>query len=217
MTLKELSDRINEMTDAELYKEISTLLYNCFRGYKISETTLKYLFQHCEANNSDIYRIAMNDAWVKYLSHVHAAQNAALNIIRPIFHTKDEFVSNYAEYNQYQIIDKLFEGNKPNNDIWKTLDVERNNLLIIEVKGDSMIHVGFDTGDIILVDTMKRVEHNNVIVAELNHTIYVKRYKILKGSVYLHSENEKYPAFRVTSDDNFEVIGVVKQVIKKVI
>ena len=217
MTLKELSDRINEMTDAELYKEISRLLYNCFRGYKISETTLKYLFQHCEENNSDIYRIAMNDAWIKYLSYSKVAQNAELNIIRPIFHTKDEFVSNYAEYNQYQLIEKLFEGNKPNNDIWNTLDVERNNLLIIEVKGDSMINAGFDTGDIILVDTMKSVEHNNIIVAELNHTIYVKRYKISEGSVFLHSENEKYPPYRVNSEDNFEVIGVVKQVIKKVI
>ena len=86
------------------------------------------------------------------------------------------------------------------------------------VKGDSMIDVGIEAGDIAVIDRSISPEHGDVVVAYLNGEFNVKRLDLThkdEGYIELKSENPKGPHFRINENDDFEVWGVVVYTIKK--
>ena len=86
----------------------------------------------------------------------------------------------------------------------------------VKVKGDSMVNAGIFSGDILIVDRSVRSYQNRIIVAILNGEFTVKRFRKSGGSVFLIAENPDYPVLRITQDMDFEIWGVVINVIHHV-
>ena len=86
------------------------------------------------------------------------------------------------------------------------------------VEGESMIDLGIDEGDIVVIDRSIEAEHGDVVVSYINGEFNVKLLDLSHkkdGYIELKSANPKYPNFRIDEYDNFEVWGVVIWTIKK--
>jgi DNA polymerase V len=87
---------------------------------------------------------------------------------------------------------------------------------LIRVKGDSMVGASINNGDILLVDKYKTVKDGDIVVAEINSKLVVKKIKFEEHCVALISENPNYLPIIVSKNDNFKIWGVVRSAIKTV-
>lgn len=83
----------------------------------------------------------------------------------------------------------------------------------VRVNGDSMIGAGIHSGDLLIVDRSLEAKNNCVIIAALNGELTVKRIHLRNNKITLVPENENYAAQKIEGDMEFEVWGVVTNVI----
>ena len=83
----------------------------------------------------------------------------------------------------------------------------------VRVSGDSMTGAGVHDGDLLVVDRSKEPVSGNVVIAVLDGELTVKRLRIKRGKYTLEPENDNYPVQKITKDNEFEVWGVVTNVI----
>lgn len=84
------------------------------------------------------------------------------------------------------------------------------------VVGDSMIDIGFRSGDLLLYDTNKPASHGNIVILNLNGYLYVKRYCYVDGRHIFVSENKKYADIIPNEEDTYFIKGVVISKIEQV-
>jgi len=83
----------------------------------------------------------------------------------------------------------------------------------VKVTGDSMIKAGIHPDDILIVDRSLEPTDKKVVIAVINGDLTVKRIRIIKGKYYLMPENEDYETLEIREEMDFEVWGVVTNVI----
>ena len=83
----------------------------------------------------------------------------------------------------------------------------------VRVAGDSMLGAGIHPGDLLVVDRSLEPKDKNVIIAALNGELTVKRIRIRRKKITLEAENKDYPPQQITKETEFEVWGVVTNVI----
>jgi len=83
----------------------------------------------------------------------------------------------------------------------------------VRVAGDSMIDAGIHPGDILIVDRSLEPADKKVVIAVINGELTVKRIRMKKGRIYLTPENENYKPIEIENEMNFDIWGVVTNVI----
>jgi len=83
----------------------------------------------------------------------------------------------------------------------------------VRANGDSMIGAGIHTGDLLVVDRSLEPADKSVVIAVVNGELTVKRIRIKNNKITLQPENENYAACQITDSVEFEVWGVVTNVI----
>ncbi|HIJ56193.1 MAG TPA: translesion error-prone DNA polymerase V autoproteolytic subunit [Deltaproteobacteria bacterium] len=83
----------------------------------------------------------------------------------------------------------------------------------VRVTGDSMIAAGIHPGDILIVDRSIEPADKKVVIAVIEGELTVKRIRRLKGKILLMPENENYKPLQINAEMNFEIWGVVTNVI----
>jgi len=83
----------------------------------------------------------------------------------------------------------------------------------VRVTGDSMVGAGIHSGDLLIVDRSLEPKNNSVIIAALDGELTVKRIKLTNGKITLVPENKNYKAQKIEGNMEFEVWGVVTNVI----
>jgi DNA polymerase V len=83
----------------------------------------------------------------------------------------------------------------------------------VRVAGDSMVKAGIHDGDLLVVDRSIEPKDKNVIIAVVNGELTVKRIRIRKNKLTLVAENENYQSQEIKEEMEFEVWGVVTNVI----
>ena len=83
----------------------------------------------------------------------------------------------------------------------------------VKASGDSMIGAGIHNGDLLVVDRSLEPKDKSVVIAVVSGEFTVKRLRINKRNIILESENENYPAWQIGEDTEFEVWGVVTNVV----
>lgn len=197
---------LTQYSEAELYKIAFELLYRSLNEIKIDEKILCKIYSECENREMQIYEKALFDAELS---------SDAIIIKRHEFLNPEEQAF-YENTNHFELIESNNYKASDYFDVLKNLNIQKGNLLIITVKGDSMTGAGFDDGDLLYLDIGQKAINNNIVIAKLNGELFVKRLKIIEGSTWLYSENIKYNSYKVKSADEFYILGVVKSVSKKV-
>jgi DNA polymerase V len=103
-------------------------------------------------------------------------------------------------------------------------ELDLNELLIehpaatffVRVSGNSMENVGIHDGDTLIVDRALTPSDRSVVIAVLNGELTVKRVRTAGGTLRLVPENSDMEPIKVTPEMDFEVWGVVTNVIHRV-
>lgn len=98
---------------------------------------------------------------------------------------------------------------------YKELGLSLDNLLITnseatylaKASGHSMTGVKIFDGDIIIIDRSQDFEHLDTVVANFNGNFVCKILDTKRG--YLLSASDDYPPVKITSEDTFQIEGVV--------
>jgi DNA polymerase V len=85
----------------------------------------------------------------------------------------------------------------------------------VNVSLDSMIGVGIEPDDILIVDRGMEVKHNCIVIACLNGKQMVKRLLLEGESVSLTSRNKYFSVTNINGDMSFNTLGVVVWIIRK--
>ena len=83
----------------------------------------------------------------------------------------------------------------------------------VRVTGDSMVKAGIHDGDLLVVDRSIEPRDKNVVIAVVNGELTVKRIRIRKNRLTLEAENEAYKSQEINDGIEFEVWGIVTNVI----
>ena len=83
----------------------------------------------------------------------------------------------------------------------------------VRVTGDSMEGAGIHDGDLLIVDRSLEPISGRVVIAVVDGELTIKRLRIQRGKYTLEPENENYPITKISKDMEFEVWGVVTNVI----
>jgi DNA polymerase V len=86
----------------------------------------------------------------------------------------------------------------------------------VRVSGESMINAGIHPNDILIVDRSLEVKNNDIIVAAVNGDFTVKRFYKKNNKIKLIPDNPDYKTTNITSDIDFEIWGIVTNVIHRV-
>ena len=84
----------------------------------------------------------------------------------------------------------------------------------LRVKGDSMINVGINDKDLVIVSPKEQAKNGDIVVALLNDEATVKRFELINNKIRLIAENKSYNPIEVKSEDDFRLIGKVKGVVR---
>ena len=83
----------------------------------------------------------------------------------------------------------------------------------VRVTGDSMLKAGIHSGDLLVVDRSIEPRDKSVVIAAVNGELTVKRIRIRRNKVTLVAENDAYRSQEIDEKMEFEVWGVVTNVI----
>ena len=83
----------------------------------------------------------------------------------------------------------------------------------VRVSGDSMIGAGINDGDLLIVDRSLDPKDKNVVIAVIDGELTVKRIRIRRKKITLEAENINYSSKEVSEHSDFQVWGVVTNVI----
>ena len=78
---------------------------------------------------------------------------------------------------------------------------------MLRVKGTSMINIGINDGDLVLVQQQKDAENGDIVVALIDDSATVKTFYREKGHVRLQPENDSMDPIIV--EDQLEILGKV--------
>lgn len=82
--------------------------------------------------------------------------------------------------------------------------------MLLRAKGDSMIGVGINDGDLIVAEICNHADEGQIVVALIDDSATVKTLKRKNGKVILHPEN---PKLADIEPENLIIQGVVKHII----
>ena len=81
------------------------------------------------------------------------------------------------------------------------------------VKGNSMSDLGIRDDDILIFDTSLELQDGKIVIASSNNEMTVKVYRNIEGNIYLQSSNNQFLPLIIEDYLEFEVLGVVTNVI----
>lgn len=87
----------------------------------------------------------------------------------------------------------------------------------VRVTGDSMIGSGIHSEDILVVDRSFEPADGNIVIAVIDGDLTVKRLKKSGRKIFLIPDNDLFEPIEIKKEMNFEVWGVVTNVIHPVI
>jgi DNA polymerase V len=83
----------------------------------------------------------------------------------------------------------------------------------VRASGDSMINAGIKEGDLLIVDKSLEPKHESIVIAVIYGEFTVKRLIKKNGKIFLQPENDKYQPIEVTEEMDFQVWGIVTNII----
>lgn len=85
---------------------------------------------------------------------------------------------------------------------------------VYEVSGESMILAGIEEGDRLIVKLGYRFRNRSIILCRFNGELMVKGAAVINGVIWCFPANEHHHEWSCGEGDQFECLGVVKEIIK---
>jgi DNA polymerase V len=86
---------------------------------------------------------------------------------------------------------------------------------LLRVAGDSMTDVGIYENDMLTVDHKLEARNGQIVVALVDGRSTVKTFRRDREGITLVPENKRYAPIRILPENDFQILGVVTSVIRK--
>ncbi len=83
----------------------------------------------------------------------------------------------------------------------------------VRASGESMIHAGIQSGDMLIVDRSLEATHGKIVIAAINGELTVKRLSCQNGRLQLLAENPDFKPINIIDEQDMVIWGVVTHVI----
>ncbi|ENX08816.1 LexA family protein [Acinetobacter variabilis] len=90
-----------------------------------------------------------------------------------------------------------------------------NATFIVRANSLSMLNAGIDINNALIVDRSIEAQHRDIVIACVDNEFTVKRLIVDVKGCWLKAENDDYPDIHPVEGQQFEIWGVVTNVIKK--
>lgn len=80
---------------------------------------------------------------------------------------------------------------------------------LVRIVGDSMVKAGIFAGDLVVVDRSLTPKHGDIVLAQVDGEITIKRLFKSKGSISLIAESNNYPTIKISGENELQIWGVV--------
>jgi len=135
-------------------------------------------------------------------------------------------VSKFMEMRGYRLpmySSRIPAGTPQNADDYLDKTADLNSLLVknpndtflLRVIGDSMTDAGIYENDMLTVDRKLEPRNGQIIVALIDGHSTVKTFRPDRNRVTLEPRNTKYMPIKIRPDNDFHIVGVVTNVIRK--
>lgn len=136
-------------------------------------------------------------------------------------------VASFMEMRGYQLpmyASRIPAGTPENADDYVEMMTDLNSLLVrnpkdtflLRVIGDSMIDAGIHEKDMLTVDRKLEARNGQIVVASIDGQSTVKTFRKDRKGITLMPENKKYTPIKILPENDFQLLGVVTNVIRKV-
>ena len=200
-------EKIRNFSDHALYTYIKDKTIEDHLQNKNSTYVLEPALAEAEKRQSGLYNKALEDAWTVINDMERKGlSGTGFGAYRTEFMNGIELGGMIVKY-----ADK-----SPKSRQEGIFGIDKSSLMIFEVDGNSMKDMNINQGDTLFVDTSQDPESSDIVVAELNDEVFVKRFITTESSTWLVSENRKYEPYEVQPGDDLKIKGVVKKVLHEV-
>jgi DNA polymerase V len=86
---------------------------------------------------------------------------------------------------------------------------------LLRVTGDSMTDAGIYENDMLTVDRKLEARNGQIVVALVDGRATVKTFRKDREGITLVSQNERYAPIKILPANDFQILGVVTNVIRK--
>jgi DNA polymerase V len=87
---------------------------------------------------------------------------------------------------------------------------------LLRVAGDSMMDAGIYENDMLTVDRKLEARNGQIVVALVDGRSTVKTFRKDRKGITLVPENKRYTPIKILPENDFQILGVVTNVIRKV-
>lgn len=210
---------LENLSDSQLYRLAKTTIIYQHLGFSNQSEKLNDILQECRRrNNNALYEEAAEDA-LNYIADYN------LNSIPQ----EISQVKNINSLNKYDIAEFLKESidakaishimqldTEASPELYIELFGIKQNSFLCKVNGNSMIDIGINNADTLIVSKEFDLIDNQIAVISINDKLFVKRIKYIDGNLWFYSENEEFLPVKASSDMEIKVLGIVKKVIHDV-
>lgn len=85
----------------------------------------------------------------------------------------------------------------------------------LRVNGNSMIGVGIETGDIVIIRHQPIAADGDIVAASVNNEVTLKRLVNRPDRIALEAENPEFKPIELTCYDSFRIIGKMVGILKQ--
>jgi repressor LexA len=214
--------------DMPLKKEISYNLKKILKDRGITQLKLSEMSGISKSTLSDYIncRTLINPGNVEKLSN---ALNIEKSKIDPSFKTSNatvvnepaaEYKVNNSAFSRIPIVGSIscgngviayeeIEGYEETPKSW----LNGGEHFYLRAKGDSMINARIEDGDLLLIRIQEEVENGEIAAVLIDGEAVLKRVHITDGSMFLQSENPKYPPKLVKRNSDVKILGKLKRTV----
>lgn len=210
---------LEKFSDSQLYQLAKRIIIYQNLGFGNQTEKLEAILQECHRrNNIALYDDATEDA-LKNL-----AKYDLNNISQGINQIEEN--NSLSKYDIAEILKELINARAISNivqvnpgaiheEYLKILGLDESSFLC-SVSGNSMINIGINDSDTLIVSNVVDKIDNQIAVLSINDKLFVKRIKYIDGNLWFYSENEEFLPVEASSDMEIKVLGIVKKVIHNV-
>lgn len=191
-----------ELTNFQLYKKVRTIIVSDATFNFNRERMLEKLYKECRKRHPRIYDRAVHDALIMIDGFLFPDQEQQIGSVESItaYTTSDGvFVAAAGTYQDVE--GKTFK------------DLIPTPFFKIKIIGDSMIDAGILPNCFVLVQPTSTYKNLDVCLVNIDGAQMVKMVSVDDGQLWLYSRNQKYQPMRLEEYMQWEVQGVVKDIL----
>jgi SOS-response transcriptional repressor LexA len=202
------------LSNGELYVEFRKYYIREELGERGCSWRVEILGREARRRDARIIEDAAKDALTTANSIRLAGHGLKVTNILRLDHLEDSEVDSMLQtIGAARRHDRVAEDDNRITSMFDLFGIERDNLLICQVSGESMTGANIHEGDRLLIDTGARPVNGSIIVANIDGNIFVKRLSFNNGDTWLISENKNFAPVKLTLGSDFEILGVVRHIV----